>query len=276
MALPASSLQRFEAVEPHMGTLVGITLFARSVAQAKNAFQRAYARAAELNRILSDYLPDSELNQLTTSPRRVSTGLYTVLQFSRGLSQATEGAFDVTIGPLTKLWRQRAPVTPEAMALVNWREVYLENGFVRLGKPGMQLDLGGIGKGYVADEMIRTLRGLGIAHALVAASGDIVCSGAPPGQKGWRVDSAGGPLTLRNAAVSTSGDTTQFFEKDGRRYSHILDPRAGRSVSDVVEVSIVAANGMTADALATAVRILGKQRSLPILARYHAQIAGQR
>ncbi|HEU0124091.1 MAG TPA: FAD:protein FMN transferase [Bryobacteraceae bacterium] len=259
-----------------MGTLVGITLFARSVAQAKNAFQRAYARAAELNRILSDYLPDSELNQLTTSPRRVSTELYTVLQFSRGLSQATEGAFDVTIGPLTKLWRQRAPVTPEAMALVNWREVYLENGFVRLGKPGMQLDLGGIGKGYVADEMIRTLRGVGIAHALVAASGDIVCSGAPPGQKGWRVDSAGGPLTLRNAAVSTSGDTTQFFEKDGRRYSHILDPRAGRSVSDVVEVSIVAANGMTADALATAVRILGKQRSLPILARYHAQIAGQR
>lgn len=259
-----------------MGTLVGITLYTRSAAEAKNAFTAAYSRIAALNRILSDYEPSSELNQLNTTARRVSPELYTVLSFAKQLSEASGGAFDVTIGPLTRLWRERKPLTGEARALVGWRELHLNSGEVRLGKPGMRLDLGAIGKGFAADEMLKTLRGVGITRALIAASGDIVCGDAPPGQRGWALEAAGKRITLRRAAISTSGDTNQFFEKDGRRYSHILDPRTGAALSDVLEVSVVAANGMTADALATTVRIIGAQAAAGLVRRYHAHIASMR
>lgn len=270
--MSASSLQRFEAVEPHMGTLVGVTLYARSAAEAKEGFTRAYARIAALDQSLSDYLPDSELNRLSTQPQRVSPELYTVLTFAKQLSEATGGAFDVTVGPLTRLWRKREPLTEAARALVDWRELHLENGAVRLGKPGMKLDLGAIGKGFAADEMLKTLAGLGLTRALIAASGDIVCGDAPPARRGWTVQAGGKPLTLKHAAVSTSGDTNQFFEKDGRRYSHILDPRRGAALSDTLEVSVVARTGMTADALATAVRVLGVAASGELLRRYRAHI----
>lgn len=270
--MSASSLQRFEAVEPHMGTLVGITIYTRTTAEAKEAFTRAYARIAALNRILSDYLPDSELNQLGPTARQVSPELYTILQFARQLSEASNGAFDVTIGPLTKLWRKRQPLTAEAKALVNWRELHLENGQVRLGKAGMQLDLGAIGKGYAADEVLQVLRAMGLPQVLIAASGDIVCGDAPPGRRGWTVSAAGKELTLRRAAVSTSGDTSQFYEKDGQRFSHILDPRQGASLTEVLEVSVVAPNGITADALATTVRVLGRERAADLLKRYRATV----
>lgn len=255
-----------------MGTLVGITLFARSASEAKEAFTRAYARIAALNQLLSDYLPDSELNRLSTQPQHVSAELYTVLTFARQLSAATGGAFDVTIGPLTRLWRKRQPLTEAARALVDWRELHLENGAVRLGKPGMRLDLGAIGKGYAADEMLKTLRQSGITRALVAASGDIVTADAPPGHRGWAVQAAGRTLTLRHAAVSTSGDTNQFFVQDGRRYSHILDPRRGAALTGTLEVSVVARNGITADALATTVRVLGVDASRELLRRYRAHL----
>lgn len=270
--MSANKLDRFEAVEPHMGTLIGVSLYARSAAHAKEAFTAAYARCAALNRILSDYLPDSELNQLSATPRPVSPELYRVLTFAKQLSAATGGAFDVTVGPLTKLWRQRKPLTPEARALVDWRELHLENGRVRLGKPGMSLDLGALGKGFAADEMLKTLKESGITRALVAASGDIVTADAPPGLRGWSVHAAGRKLTLRHAAVSTSGDTNQFFEKEGRRYSHILDPRRGESFTDVLEVSVVAPDGLTADALSTAARVLGPAAIAPVLKRYRSTL----
>lgn len=270
--MSASKLQRFEAVEPHMGTLVGVTLFARTAAEAQAGFAAAFARIAALNRILSDYDAASELNQLGPEPRRVSPELFTVLRFARGLSEASGGAFDVTVGPLTRLWRQRAPLTAEARALVDWREVHLENGRVWLGKPGMRLDLGAIGKGYAADEMLRALRGMGVPRALVAASGDIVCGDAPPDAAGWTVAAAGQRLILRRAAVSTSGDTTQFYERDGRCYSHILDPRKGASLSDLLEVAVVAPNGMTADALATTVRVMGVKEAEKVLQKYRTRV----
>ena len=252
-----------------MGTLVGVTLYARTAAEAKAGFTAAYGRIAALNAMLSDYLPDSEVSQLGVTPRRVSPELYELLVFACGLSEASGGAFDVTVGPLTRMWRARLPLTPEAKALVDWRELHLEKGgMVRLGKAGMRVDLGAIGKGFAADEALRTLRGIGISRALVAASGDIVCGEAPPGEKGWAVEAAGRRLTLRKAAVSTSGDTTQFFVNDGKRYSHILDPRKGAALSDVLEVSVVAGNGMTADALATTVRVMGEAGAL--LRRYRA------
>lgn len=255
-----------------MGTLVGITLYARTPAEAKNAFQKAYARLAQLNKILSDYDPASELNRISTTPTKVSPELYTVLQFARQLSQDSGGAFDPTIGPLTRLWRRRAPLTPEARALVNWHDLILANGTAALARPGMQLDLGAIGKGFAADELRKTLKSLGLGKILIAASGDIVCGDAPPHEPGWKVQAAGRPRILKHAAVSTSGDTTQFFVKDGRRYSHILDPRTGASLTDVIEIAVVAPNGMTADALATTARVLGRAAAQPLARKYNAQI----
>ena len=255
-----------------MGTLFGVTLWARSVAEAQLGFARAFARAAALNRLLSDYDAGSELNSLGVTPRVVSPELYTVLRFAKGLSEATGGAFDVTVGPLTRLWRARAPMTAEARALVDWRLLHLEGGKVWLGRAGMQLDLGAVGKGFAGDEMLRVLRDIGITRALVAASGDIVCGDAPPGLRGWAIGAGRARLVLRRAAVSTSGDTQQFFERDGKRYSHILDPRRGAALTDVLEVSVVARNGMTADGLATAVRVMGVAAAGAVLKKYGGRV----
>ena len=254
-----------------MGTLFGVTLWAESVERAKLGFSRAFARVAALNRILSDYAAGSELNSLDQTPRVVSSELYSVLRFSRELSEASGGAFDVTVGPLTRLWRARAPLTAAARALVDWRELHVVGGRAWLGRAGMRLDLGAVGKGFAADEVLRVLRGMGIRRVLVAASGDIVCGDAPPGLRGWTV-AAGERLELRRAAVSTSGDTQQFFERDGTRYSHILDPRRGESLTDVLEVSIVAGNGMTADGLATAVRVMGVAPSAGLLRTFGGRV----
>ncbi len=270
MASSANSLQRFEAVEPLMGTLFGLTLYARSAAEAKGAFEAGFARAAALNRLFSDYLPDSEVNRLDTTARPVSPELWRILRFARDLSRRTHGAFDVTVGPLTRLWRERKPLTPEARALVGWGELHLSRGTARLGKPGMRVDLGAIGKGFAADEMRRTLNRRGISRLLIAASGDIVCGDPPPGQRGWSVLAAGRTLTLRRAAVSTSGDTTQYFLQDGRRLSHILDPRTGAALTDLLELAVVAPNGMIADALSTAARVLGHAAAGPVLRAYRA------
>lgn len=257
-----------------MGTLIGVTLYARTVAEAKHAFTAAYQRCAALNQILSDYEPASEVSRLGLEPRPVSAELYRVLAFARTVSQASNGAFDVTIGPLSRLWRQRLPLTAAARALVDWREVHLAEGTVRLGKPGMRLDLGAIGKGFAADEMLLILKDLGITRALIAASGDIVCGDSPPGHRGWSVRAASRRILLRHGAVSTSGDTTQYFEKDGRRFSHILDPRTGESVTDVIEVAVTARNGITADALSTAVRLVGRSAARSLLTRFQAKLLG--
>jgi thiamine biosynthesis lipoprotein len=227
---------------------------------------------AVLNRILSDYESESELNSLDQTPRVVSSELYAVLRFSRELSEASGGAFDVTVGPLTRLWRARAPLTDFARSMVDWRELHVVGGRAWLGRAGMRLDLGAVGKGFAADEVLRVLRGMGIRRALVAASGDIACGDAPPGMRGWTVAASGERLVLRRAAVSTSGDTQQFFERDGKRYSHILDPRRGASLTDVLEVSVMARDGMTADGLATAVRVMGVEAAAGLLRKFGGRV----
>jgi len=259
-----------------MGTLFGITLWVGTAEEAKAGFAAAFSRVGALNRILSDYEASSEVNSLDQTPRVVSRELYDVLRFSRELSESSGGAFDVTVGPLTRLWRKREPMTDAARSMVDWRQLQVTGGKVWLRKAGMRLDLGAVGKGYAGDEALRVLRGMGIRRALVAASGDIVCGDPPPGARGWAVAAGGSRLELRRAAVSTSGDTEQFFERDGRRYSHILDARRGEFLTDVLEVSVVAANGMTADALATAVRVMGVAAAAGLLRRFGGRVVGRR
>jgi thiamine biosynthesis lipoprotein len=130
----------------------------------------------------------------------------------------------------------------------------------------MQLDLGAIAKGYAADEALRTLRGLGVKSALIAVSGDIAASDAPPGSSGWKVrlEGPGEEILLHNAAVSTSGDTEQSREIGGMRYSHIIDPKTGLGLRSSMVVTVIARRGLDADPIATAVSVVGEQRGREI------------
>jgi thiamine biosynthesis lipoprotein len=181
---------------------------------------------------------------------------------------------------VVRLWRKarRTGELPEkarvaeALALVGTDKLRLDRTTrsVALAKPGMQLDLGGIAKGYAADQALAVLGRFGIRSALVAASGDIAVSAPPPGERGWKIDVAplgsDGPtpprLLLRYAAVSTSGDAEQFVEIGGVRYSHIVDPRTGIGVTGRSGVTVVAQDATTSDSLATAISVLGSDEGL--------------
>jgi FAD:protein FMN transferase len=255
--------ERFEGVEPHMGTLVRVTIYSKDASPMRAAFRRI----AELDEKLSDYKPDSELNRLcrtVSKPVKVSEDLFRVLEASEKLSRLTDGAFDVTVGPVTHLWRLGKTPDAQTMARVGWRNLVLDkkDRAAELKVAGMQLDLGAIAKGYAADEALKTLRGLGVKRALIAVSGDIVAGEAPPGSRGWRIglEPAGGEVILRNGAVSTSGNTEQFREIGGVRYSHIIDPKTGLGLTSAITVTVVARRGLEADPIATAVSVMGERR----------------
>lgn len=255
--------ERFEATEPHMGTLVRITIYARD----DSAMRPAFARIKELDEKLSDYKPDSELNRLCRThgqPVRVSEDLFRVLDAAQKLSALTDGAFDVTVGPVTHLWRIGKLPDAGTMMRVGWRDVVLDRAqrAVKLKIANMQLDLGAIAKGYAADEALKVLKKLGVKRALIAVSGDIVAGDAPPGARGWRIglEPAGEEILLRNAAVSTSGDTEQSRVIGGVRYSHIIDPRTGLGLTSPIAVTVVARRGLDADPIATAVSVMGEDR----------------
>jgi thiamine biosynthesis lipoprotein len=269
----------FEAVEPHMGTLVRIKLYARDAGQAKAAFRAAFDRIHELDEILSDYKPDSELSRLRAGhAMRVSEDLFRVLEASQALAEESDGAFDVTLGPVIRLWREArrthrlpdAEALREAMARSGYRKLHLDAAArtVTLDQAGMQLDVGGIAKGYAADEAIAVLKKLGIRSALVAASGDLAFSDAPPGKAGWRIEVGSRVLEVSNAAVSTSGDAEQHLDIGGKRYSHIIDPTTGMGLTSGITVSIVAPRGIMADGLSTAVSVLGLERGARLVLRH--------
>ncbi len=278
---------RFEFSQAHMGTLFRIVLYAEDQSAAERASGAAFARIAALDAALSDYRDGSELMALCRQAGgpavRVSQDLFRVLAEAQAMARRSGGAFDVTVGPVVRLWRRArrtgqwpdAPRLAEARARIGYRELALDRRTrsVRLAKPGMLLDLGGIAKGFAAAEALAVLEGFGIRSALVAGGGDIVVSEAPPGAAGWRIAIAplnrnGTPpprLLLRNAAVSTSGDAEQAVEIGGVRYSHIIDPRTGRAVVGRSSVTVVAPAGALADALATAASVLGPRRGLRLV-----------
>jgi len=287
-AFAATSLHPYEAVEPHMGTLFRIKLYAADQDEAQRAFRAAFARIAQLDDILSDYKPDSELNRLPQTalhhPVHISPELFQVISASERLSEKTAGAFDITLGPLTHLWREarknkRVPDKTKiktAKAKCGFKLLHLDAAqhSIELDREGMQLDAGGIAKGYAADEALRVLSQQGIHSALVAASGDLALSNAPPGEPGWKVgldsvDSANAPFTrvllLSNAAVSTSGPSEQHLDAAGVRYSHIIDPNTGLGLTRNITVSVIARTGIDADSIATAVSVLGAKPGMAFI-----------
>jgi FAD:protein FMN transferase len=271
-----SGLQRFEAVEPHMGTLVRIQVYATGVAQARAVFQAGFERIAALDEALSDYKPRSGLNRL---PGVASVDLFRVLEAAQALAVETDGAFDVTVGPLTRLWR--AGRVPDAAAIaearrhVGYRKLHLDpaSRAVTLDDSAMRLDLGAIAKGYAADEALQAIATAGCPVALVAVSGDLAIGDPPPGQTGWHVDAGGTVRTVARVAISTSGDTEQHLDAAGIRYSHILDPATGMGLTRSHVMTVIAARGMDADALATAASVLGPERGRQLVERHGATLA---
>jgi thiamine biosynthesis lipoprotein len=284
----SAELHRYEAVEPHMGTLVRVTVYTPDEQTAKAAFRAAFDRIRALDDILSDYKADSELNRITkTAVKRavpVSHDLFTVLRAAQDLAEATAGAFDITQAPLIRLWREarRTRRLPDASEL---RDAAKRAGFgqlhldaqrrtVRFDRAGMALDVGGIGKGYAASEAIDALAAVGVRSALVAVSGDLAFSDAPPGQRGWRIGvHSGDPavlgvpavLELTNGAVSTAGSSEQYVDIGGRRYSHIIDSSSGMALTEDITVTVVAPHGLDADGLDTAASVLGAERGLALI-----------
>ncbi len=282
-------LARYAYTEYHMGVDVRLIVYAPDKPTAERACIAAFERFAQLDAMMSDYRPDSELMRLCARaggpPVPVSPDLFRVLERAQQVAERSDGAFDVTCGPLVALWRQarKTHVLPsveaitQALALVGWRKMALDTRkhTVRLLVAGMKLDLGGIGKGYADDCAQTTLRQHGITRALVEAGGDIVVSDPPPGETGWKIQTASQSkdkpalmLLLANRAISTSGDTEQFVEIGGLRYSHIVDPRTGQALTDRIQVTILAGNGLTSDSLSKVVSVLGREKGEPITHTY--------
>jgi len=272
-------LKRFEYSLPRMGTMFRIEMYTADEAQASKAAEAAFARAEELEQIMSDYRADSELMRLaregSAAPFPVSSDLYDVLAKSIWTSELSRGVFDVSVGPLVDLWRAarktgRLPDPGEigkAKALVDYRNIELDPAHhtVFLKRAGMLLDLGAIGKGYAADQMLAVLESQGIRHAMVEAGGEVVVGEPPPGNSGWKVgvdsadvDAGGAPCTLllHAAAVSTSGDEHQFLELNGHRYSHVINPTTGWALEGESSTTVIAKDSATADSLGTALSLM--------------------
>ncbi|HET6371741.1 MAG TPA: FAD:protein FMN transferase [Candidatus Polarisedimenticolia bacterium] len=254
-----------------------------SEAEAAAALEAAFDEIARLERVLSDYRDDSELSRLNregqAAPFRCTTDLFDLLQAAAGFSRDTQGAFDMTVGPLVAAWdlrgRGRVP-DPAALAsareATGWDKLLLDSasGTVRFRVPGMRLDPGGIGKGYALDAAAGVLKRRGITRALLDFGGQILALGAPDGATAWeasiahplRRDLSAMSMALRDASISTSGNAEKGLVVEGRRLGHILDPRTGMPLATTASVSVVAPTAVEADALSTALLVMGPEAGL--------------
>jgi FAD:protein FMN transferase len=286
--------QRFQYMQPKMGSPFHIIFYAEDTATATGLAQRSFQLVDSLNIVFSDYLDTSELNRLSATAGKdsfvsVSPILFDILKRSQQAWKKSEGSFDITIGPLSKVWRRARKekkfseegVIREAKAKVGFDKVLIDTSHhrVKLTQAGMQLDLGGIAQGFAAQQVIDFLQSKGIHSALVNASGDIVCSDAPPGKNGWTIgvnlphdadDLLDRTIVLDNKAVSTSGDVYQFMVHEGKRYSHIIDPRTGYGVTFQRNVTVIAPQGTSADWLATACSILPIRKAKKLVKEMNA------
>jgi len=286
----SQELVRYGYEQPKMGTTFRIILYSEDAEKAQKASDEAFQRIDQLNAIFGDYEEDSEISQLsdladTGTRQEVSPEMWEVLVLAKQISKRSKGAFDITIGPLSKLWRRaiRRNEFPsieninEAKSKVNyrWLKLYKKKREVILKKEGMKLDAGGIAKGYAIDEAYKVLKSYGIDQALVDGGGDIYVGLPPPGRKGWNLafltqgsDNVDQTVQLTNQAIASSGDTYKFIEWEGKRYSHIIDPRTGLGVIDQKVINVIASNGTLADALASAISIMTEERSKKLVKRY--------
>ncbi len=275
-ATAGESLNRYDFSGAGMATTFRISCFCEDQEKANRAVQKCYERISELNSRFTDYDPASELMRLCAPealmPFAVSEPLYEILKKSVALADMTHGAFDPTCGHLSHLWRRtkrtgRLPPKDRlalAMAATDWKRIRFQEGKTNISMvAGTLIDLGGIAKGWAADECLKILQQQGIQIAIVQAGGDTVAGEPPPGRDGWEVVLTADQINkknilLRQRAVSTSGDLYQYVEIDGVRYSHIISPRTGLGLRERIACSVIAPDCATSDALATAMCVMGE------------------
>jgi len=293
----AAQENRFSFTEPKMGAPFTIVMYANDSTQAAGLAKECFRLVDSFNLIFSDYIDTSELSKLSASAGinaravSVSPDLLDILLAAKKAFDKSDGAFDITIGPLSKFWRKarkakKFPANEEIQpvrSLVGFNNMVIDtaNKKVTMSRAGMQLDLGGIAQGWIGQKVIDFLRGRQIDHALVNVSGDVIMSGAPPGSKGWTIgvnvpetkdDLLPRTLLMQNKSVTTSGDAYQYIDHAGKRYSHIIDPRSGYGVTFQRNVTAIADDGTTADWLATACSILPVKKAKKLAQQLGAEV----
>lgn len=269
-----------------MGTVLEITVVAAEPASGRAAIDRAFAEAARLEPLLSNWDPDGALARFDAAagrgPQQVDPELARVLAASLALTRRTHGAFDVTVGPWVQLWRMaaergRLPSAAQrahARALVGAEglRVDVEAGTAELVRAGASVELGGIAKGWALDRMAAILREAGVGAALLSfGQSSLWAIGAPPGGPGWRLlvrDPAGGyagTMTLHDRAVSVSASLGQSIEIDGRRYGHVLDPRSGEPLVRAAQAVVLAPDATAAEAFSKALLVLEPGEGVALL-----------
>ncbi len=268
-----------------MGTRGTITIYGLAAEDADAAASEAIREMHRIESVMSNWKENSEISRLNRDsggqPVRVSSELFLLLEQAYRFSELTGGAFDVTAGPVVKLWgfqggEAELPADAEiagTLEKVGWRKMILdaEDTTVAL-TDGSEIDLAGIGKGYAVDRCVGILKKHGATSALVDLGGNMFAMGKPPGREAWSIgirdpqDPSGviGKLLINDEAVATSGNYENFVVIDGKKYGHIVDPRIGRTVDHILGVTVVAPSATASDALSTGLFVLGPEESLPI------------
>ena len=284
--------QRQEFFHPQMGTLFQVVLYAKDTLQGKAIAQEVFDRIDTLNAIFSDYIENSEINRLSASAGtgqkvKVSPEMWRLVTLSQKIAWKSNGSFDLSIGPLSKLWRRafrqsQFPAKVEiesAKTKVNYHfiQCFPLSKKIRLAEAGIRLDAGGIAKGFAVDECFKILNKAGMSSALVAAGGDIRVGAAPPGKASWIIASKGlnekgetvdVELSLEHQAVSTSGDTYRFLDWEGQRYSHIIDPRTGLGIQHRQFSRLTGPKATLTDALATAINVSNGEKRKKLMKKF--------
>lgn len=279
---------RYSFEKGMMGSPFKLVFYATGDSLANLAARRAFERIEKLNEILSDYRDGSEINLLSAQSGSgkwvpVSKDLFDILAVSQDISTKTDGAFDATLGPVVQMWRHatRKGIFPpqeeirEALQKTGYTKMRLDRvkQSVLLTQKGMRLDIGGLGKGYAAEEAIKVLKSMGITSAMMDAGGKIVLTNPPPGSSGWNITVSNGndslkTMQLSNVALATSGPTYRFMEYKGVKYSHIVDPQTGIGLLFHVRTTVISPDGTVADALATAFSVAGIDKSKAYLKHF--------
>ena len=298
-AIPKQSsqqqLERFHFTENKMGSSFNLIFYHHDSAEATAIAKECFLIVDSLNNIFSDYTGESEVGKLasqaTNGKVKVSNELFRMIVRSQRAWESSGKTFDVSIGALTHLWRKavkekRFPSTAEIKVAkqasgFDHITIYLKKNGIHFSKTGMLFDFGGIVKGYAAQKIIDYLKTKNINIALADAGGDIAMSDPPPGKKGWSIavnlpeqenDLMERQLQLKNCAVATSGDVYNYVLHNGKKYSHIIDPRTGCGVTSQRNVTVIAKDGATADWLATACSILPIKKALRLAKKEHAAV----
>lgn len=273
--LSCTQVKRYEIIHPSMGVEFRVIFYDEQGINASDVNEKVTHLIDELNMIFSDYDEKSEIRKLCANykinvQQIVSEELLEVLEASQEISSYSCGAFDVTIGPLSKLWRKaiRRNQVPDpddieaAKSKVSYLNLKLDanNNVVVFKKKGVQLDFGGIAKGYAIDRIADVFLNQGINSFLVEAGGDIRVGNPPPGERGWKIKIVNGDLRfLKNVSVVSSGDMYRYVELNGKKYAHIVDPRTGIGITNQTTITVIGQSAMRADAWATALSIMNEQ-----------------